>query len=307
MKVTVVMPTFNQCDALLITLKSFAYQKQVEGVWELILIDDGSEDRTKETVEAYAAPYPLTYLRIEHAGRAAARNVGLRAAQSDLILFCDSDRAVSNHFVLSHLRAHAERLDLVVIGDIWEFYFTDLHARQKDLIADIPNDLQRFQRLARRPVYAKAVYQMFDKDGFTRYAMPWIAFFSGNVSVRVVHLKEVGGFDEKFIDWGLEHFDLGYRLYDKGLEFVLESRARNYHFAHARSQGFYQKNLETSLTYFESKYPSTEVRFLADFLGGRISLQRFHNNLAQAQRLAPISEKEPAYYRQFSRSERSTE
>jgi glycosyltransferase involved in cell wall biosynthesis len=61
MKVSVIIPTFNQCDALQITLESFARQKEVPGLWELILVDDGSNDGTHEFMRAYD---PRVYARL---------------------------------------------------------------------------------------------------------------------------------------------------------------------------------------------------------------------------------------------------
>jgi glycosyltransferase involved in cell wall biosynthesis len=64
--------------------------------WELLLIDDGSTDRSTEIAQNYARKYPGKVRYIEHAGHqnhgaAASRNVGIRHSQGKYIALLDSD------------------------------------------------------------------------------------------------------------------------------------------------------------------------------------------------------------------------
>ena len=56
---------------------------------EIVLVDDGSSDRTPEVARRYEAE--ITYLRQERSGPAAARNAGLGAATGEFIAFLDAD------------------------------------------------------------------------------------------------------------------------------------------------------------------------------------------------------------------------
>lgn len=294
------MPTYNQREALQITLESFVHLRNVQGQWELILVDDGSRDGTREFVEGYKAPYRLTYVSRQHSGRAAARNAGVSRAQGHVVVFCDSDRAVCNDFLAYHLEQHSRHNNPVVIGGVWEFYISDLRAKREALSAALEHDLAPFQHLARQPVYVRTVCRMFDENGLTSYAMPWIAFFSGNVSVQTARVRECGAFDEQFAGWGFEHFELGYRLHRSGAVFVCEPRARNYHFAHGRPPGFYERSMEDSFAYFRRKYPVVDVVLLYEFLYGQISLQEYHSRIVREGGGAAVSEDSPVYYRQLA-------
>ncbi|WP_158621349.1 galactosyltransferase-related protein [Streptomyces triticirhizae] len=54
----------------------------------------------------------------------------------------------------------------------------------------------------------------------------WHLMFTCDVSVRREHLTAVGGFDEAYLEWGLEDTDLGYRLRAHGLRFALDPADR---------------------------------------------------------------------------------
>lgn len=85
--ISVVVPTYNRAALLPATLD--AILAQTLPPQEIIVVDDGSEDRTGEVLARYSPR--VTSLRIPNSGDLAARNVGLRAARGDLVAFCDSD------------------------------------------------------------------------------------------------------------------------------------------------------------------------------------------------------------------------
>lgn len=88
--VSVVIPAFNAEATINDTLKSVRSQTHLN--LEIIVVDDGSTDRTGSIVESHASCDPrVTLISQTNAGVAAARNTGWRSARSDLIAFVDAD------------------------------------------------------------------------------------------------------------------------------------------------------------------------------------------------------------------------
>ena len=79
--VSVILPTFNRSRFLPAAFRAILAQQITS--WELIVIDDGSTDDTRQVVEALSASVsqPVTYLRQDNQGAYGARNTGLDAAR----------------------------------------------------------------------------------------------------------------------------------------------------------------------------------------------------------------------------------
>jgi glycosyltransferase involved in cell wall biosynthesis len=82
----VVMPAFNAADYIAAAIDSVL--SQTRPVTEIIVIDDGSTDSTREIVAAYPR---VKWISQDHQGPSAARNAGIRHAQGEWIAFLDAD------------------------------------------------------------------------------------------------------------------------------------------------------------------------------------------------------------------------
>ena len=85
---SIIIPSYNRAHVLPVTIKSVLHQTYKN--WELIIVDDGSIDNTKEVVEKINDTR-VRYIYQENAERSAARNNGIRNAKGDWICFLDSD------------------------------------------------------------------------------------------------------------------------------------------------------------------------------------------------------------------------
>ena len=87
MTVSVIIPTYNRSSYLVEAIDSV--MSQTYKACEVLVIDDGSSDDTREAVNRYAGG--ISYIYQDNKGPSAARNNGIRNAKGDLIAFLDSD------------------------------------------------------------------------------------------------------------------------------------------------------------------------------------------------------------------------
>jgi glycosyltransferase involved in cell wall biosynthesis len=87
MKLSVIMPMYN-CEPWIEEAVRSVLENADE-LLELIVVDDGSTDRSAEIVKSISGP--VTLIQQENAGPSAARNVGMRAARGEIIGFLDAD------------------------------------------------------------------------------------------------------------------------------------------------------------------------------------------------------------------------
>jgi glycosyltransferase involved in cell wall biosynthesis len=85
--ISVIIPTYNREQRLRKAIDSVL--AQTYPYFELIVVDDGSEDKTSELVSSYEAD--IVYIKQANKGPAAARNRGIQAARYNLVAFLDSD------------------------------------------------------------------------------------------------------------------------------------------------------------------------------------------------------------------------
>lgn len=98
--VSIIMPTFNRAEIILKSLDSVA-QQSYQSI-ELIIVDDGSADHTKEVVGIFrrTAQFPIYYEKLTtNSGVSMARNAGLRKARGSVIAYLDSDNAWNPRFL----------------------------------------------------------------------------------------------------------------------------------------------------------------------------------------------------------------
>ena len=121
-KVSVIIPTYNRAEYVTHAIDSVLAQTYTD--YEIIVVDDGSADNTKDVLLPYMDR--IRYIYQENAGLSAARNTGIKAAKGDWIAFLDSDdewlpgklavqmRAVERH---PQLVAHLINVNLTKYND----------------------------------------------------------------------------------------------------------------------------------------------------------------------------------------------
>ncbi|MFD1673995.1 glycosyltransferase family 2 protein [Alicyclobacillus fodiniaquatilis] len=294
MKATVILPVYNQPERLRLTMLGLQ-QTDFAEPFEIVVVDDGSEPETARAIEDIQLPEHArcTLLYQENAGRAIARNRGIAHSRGEILIFCDADRVPSPQFVSEHVAAHGTSNQRVVIGNVQEMYISKLDKIRG--YADLAPHMQR----SKTPRYIKLMNDIYDSAGHTDSQVAWMTFYSGNASVHRAVLAQQQ-FEEGFVTWGVEHFELGLRLLQAGLEFTFAERAVNYHIAHARESSFYKDAYAKTLSHFASLHGETIASHFYAFMNGELSLQEMEHRIGspQAEWLCRIEE--PIVYKSIS-------
>jgi len=195
---SIVIPAYNAARTLQRTLAACKRQRWQGKPVEIVVVDDGSTDRTAKIPERAGA----RCMQQQNAGPAAARNTGWRAAQGDVICFTDSDCIPPADWV-SRLLTVLEAEGASGVGGSYDI------ANPGSVIAACIHD--------------EITYRHARMSG----SVPFLGTF--NVCFRCQALEEIGGFDESFPTASAEDNDLSYRLTEGGHELVFEPTIKVQH------------------------------------------------------------------------------
>ena len=113
---SVIIPAYNESGRIIAALRSLSgYLLEQSFTWEVITVDDGSEDDTAEIVEQWCAENDRFRLeRIPHAGKGAAVRHGMLVARGEYRFMCDADLAMPIDHLSDFLRYMSEGNDMVI-------------------------------------------------------------------------------------------------------------------------------------------------------------------------------------------------
>ena len=107
-KISVVLCTWNRASLLEKVLESLRCQTLPNSEFEVIIIDDGSTDRTQEIVSSFRDRLFLRYFFQENSGLGAARNYGIKMCNAPIIVFKDDDDLAGPDLLKEHLLTHGK-------------------------------------------------------------------------------------------------------------------------------------------------------------------------------------------------------
>jgi GT2 family glycosyltransferase len=244
--------------------------------YEVIVVDDGSENPLQTLEHKYQEYFRLKYIRHNNnKGRAAARNTGANAATGDILIFSDGDRILSPGFFEEHKKYLS--YNNVCVGKVIEIFKQPLSQNILEFVEDIINERSNILKFIFNYEYQELTFSTYDDEGKNTSFIPWITLLSGNFSIGKDTFDTVGGFDENFKSWGLENIEFGYRVFKFGKEFRYSKNAVNYHLYHDSDRN--PIFMENSVSYFYQKYRDINIFKYYNFISGKIPLNAIDNSL----------------------------
>jgi len=219
---TVIIPTYNRAKTLEKCLTALAGQTYPGSGFEVIIADDGSTDRTGELAASFmnGKIVDVKYFRQENKGPAAARNLGIKNAAGDVILFMGDDMLAGPDLLERHTAWHLKNAkdSAALLG--YATWDPELEITPFMFWLENGGPQFSFNRL---------------EDGGE--ADPRLYFYTCNISLKRRFLTGNGLFDEEFPYAAYEDMELGCRLKAAGLKLFFDRKAVAWHHHYTSLEG----------------------------------------------------------------------
>ncbi len=233
MKITSVIVTYNQPEALGAILRSIRQQRVLPG--EVIIADDGSDDRTARLIQSCQDTFPVPLKHVWHRDQgfraAAIRNKAIGMSTGDYLVFSDGDLVFHPCFFLDMAR-RSEKGALTIGSRV---FLTPQATRAFLSGSHLPPVI---------PFYSASI----GKNRMNAIRIPLLSpLFSGiSFSTRLrggltgvwkSDLEAVNGWNEAFTGWGYEDTELVARLFNYGIRLnKCKFSAITYHLWHTSAE-----------------------------------------------------------------------
>jgi glycosyltransferase involved in cell wall biosynthesis len=128
-RISVIIPVFNGEEYLLEAVQSIIKQEFNE--IEIIIVDDGSTDRTCHIIEQLKVGFPIRYFYQKNKGPSFARNVGIENAIGEWICFIDSDDIWPENKIKSILEYLEKNEGIDILWGMTKFFFETENLKSK--------------------------------------------------------------------------------------------------------------------------------------------------------------------------------
>jgi len=181
--VSVVMPSFNVGAYIADAIESV--RRQTYSNFELIVVDDGSEDSTLQIIEQYSLrDKRISLIRQDHLGPGAARNVALKLAKGEFLSFVDADDIIEPRFLERMVQSLVDNNNDLAVCNVWRlrngrYYEAELFQKAK-LVASNSTSIRQHAALIWDTVVWNKVYRL-------NFYLEKIGFFSENILYEDMH------------------------------------------------------------------------------------------------------------------------
>lgn len=253
-RLSVIIPTYNRCSLVTRTLDSLLSQTHED--FEVIVVDDGSVDKTRESVKPYVDG-TTRYIRTPHRGTPFAWNLGVKESTQKHLFFLGDD-VVLQQDCLALLARTMEAADQNTLGAVGpRLIYTRDTAK--------PTEERGCQRYPYLQPSTGDVASCFNVDAQGLMEVPILHGYS--VVVKEAFLS-VGGFDEKTYtgNYFREETDLWLRFRLKGYRLYYQPKAKIY-CQKSLIKGGQWSNVNGKRSTYEYYVVRNHSRFLSKFYG----------------------------------------
>lgn len=202
---SIIIPAYNSADTLQACLSSLEQQRMDRAAYEIIVVDDGSQDNTEALVRSFAG---VRYIGQANQGPAAARNRGVEVARGDIVLFIDADCVPFPDWLEQMVKPFAQKEIAGVKGAY--------RSRQHEIVAQVVQ------------LEYEIKYLHMLKDCYIDFIDTYAAAF------RKSAFLQTGGYDTGFTRASVEDQEFSFRMAGRGYKMIFNPQALVWH-RHAAS------------------------------------------------------------------------
>ncbi len=223
MDISIIIPTYNRKIFLANCLKSLFNQTYPKEKYEIIIVDDGSNDGTKEFITGLQSKYNaynLNYFYQRNKGWASSRNLGIKKTKGKIIVFIDTDCIANKNWLESILMSFGKapkRVGGIGGPTVVKFY-------KQNIIAQIDQAILNH------------FINKFKKDKEALF-LP-----TCNLSIKKEIFAKIGNFDTDFDKEAGEDSEFCWRIIKNGYKLIYEPRMQVEHLQRDTFSSFLLQN-----------------------------------------------------------------
>ena len=222
-EVSIIIPIYNDTRNIIKTLNAFLNQTIKNNLFEIILVDNHSDDHPERALKDYFDRGRIIFLKnTENKGPAFSRNRGLEIAKGRIVVFSNSDTVPCKSYLEEHIKSHNlyPEKEYVVLGSV-----------------QYPPDIN-ITPLMRLGNFAE-VWELSNH----KKTYDWYDFGTGNVSLKRSFLS-IKFNSNIFTNAGFEDTDFAYRLSKNGMKIIANKKAISYHYHFHTSHEYINKVIQ---------------------------------------------------------------